>query len=285
MKPCKVTAEIGAVHLGNMDRAKELIRLAKMAEADYVKFQKRNPIECVPKALLDAPHPNEMFSYGNTYLEHRKNLELSVEQHEELQDYCYDVGIGYSISVFDMTSAREVAEHLEGARFVKVPSACNHNRELMDFLFDNTNFDVHISLGMASKSEIEDLIAYINKKGVPTDRFLLYHCTSEYPCPFERLYLEEISNIKSMLPHVRVGYSNHGKGIATDIAAYTLGAEWIERHFVDDRMLRHTDASASLEPQGLHKLCRDLKAVHKAIQCKEEVSPGEIEQRKKLRVE
>lgn len=284
MKPCKVTAEIGAVHLGDMNRAKDLIKLAKMAGADYVKFQKRNPSECVPLSLQNQPHPNQIFSYGKTYLEHRNNLELNIDQHQELESYCIDLDIGYAISVFDITSAKNVVQHLK-PEFIKVPSACNHNRDLTDFLFDNCSFDIHISLGMSEASEIQDLIQYLSNKKIDTARYLLYHCTSEYPCPFEHLYLEEIRNIKKQLPSGgRVGFSNHGPGIAADIAAYVMGAEWIERHFVDDRTLKHTDASASLEPQGLYRLCRDLKAVQKSIHKKQGLSDDEIAQRNKLRV-
>lgn len=282
MNRCMVTAEVGCVHLGNMDRAKELIRLAKMSGADCVKFQKRNPIECVPKELQDKPHPNQMFSYGKTYLEHRQNLELTIEQQKELEVYCGEIGIGYAISVFDLTSAKEVIEHLNPL-FIKVPSSCNHNRKILDILFDTSKFDIHISSGMSFHYEVTNLIFYL--KNFPNDRWVLYHCTSEYPCPFENLYLSEISALKEILPTARIGFSNHGKGIACDIAAYILGAEWIERHFVDDRTLKHTDASSSLEPQGLYRLCRDLKAVHTAMGRKIGLSLVELEQREKLRVE
>jgi len=282
MKPCKVTAEIGAVHLGNMGRAKKLIKLAHLAGADCVKLQKRNPTECIPEHLQKAPHPNKIFSYGATYLEHRQKLELSIEQHEELQHYCDNLGISYAVSVFDMTSAREVTDHLDPL-FVKVPSCCNNDRTLVEYLLNADN-EVHISLGMTNQLEVDSIADFITEKHLSPQKYLLYHCTSEYPCPFERLYLEEIRRLKNKLsPNVRIGFSNHGKGIAVDIAAYILGAEWIERHFVDDRTLRHTDAASSLEPDGLRRLCRDLKAVRRACQSKVELSEEELEQRTKLR--
>ncbi len=281
MNPCKVTAEIGAVHLGSMDRAKELIKLAHLAGADCVKLQKRNPTECVPEHLQKAPHPNQIFSYGATYLEHRQNLELSISQHKELQYYCHDLGIGYAISVFDMTSAQEVTDHLDPL-FVKVPSCCNNDRTLIKFLM-NTKSEVHISLGMTNPLESMNLLKFMSDLKFDFSRFLLYHCTSEYPCPMDRLYLNEITRLKTMYPCPRIGYSNHGKGIATDVAAYIFGAEWIERHFVDDRTFRHTDAASSLEPDGLRRLCRDLKAVYDACQLKVDLSEEELEQRTKLR--
>lgn len=283
MTPCKVTAEIGCTHIGDMDRARHLISLAKESGADTVKFQKRNPVECVPKHLLDKPHPNEQFSYGKTYLEHRQKLELSIGQHVELEKFSQEIGIKYAISVFDMTSAKEVVRHLR-PEFIKVPSCANHNLELMQFLFENFSAEVHISTGMTCEQEISELQAHLIGR-YPLKRWMIYHCTSEYPCPFEHLYLLNIDKWRNGFKNdVRIGFSNHGYGIAADIAAYVLGATRIERHFIDDRNFRHTDACASLEPAGLQKLCRDLKHVHQAMSYKETLSTTEWAERNKLRV-
>jgi len=279
----KVVAEIGCVHLGSMDRAIKLIDLAKICGADYVKFQKRNPEESVPEALKNQPHPNQCFAYGPTYLEHRKALELSAEQHQTLKQYCEKVGIKYAVSVWDITSAKEMIEI--GPAFIKIPSACNHNRKLMDHLLQYYTGDIHVSTGMSSHTEINDLVNFM----CITDpsKFVLYHCTSIYPCPFEKLHLLDIKELSKLkMKGLRIGFSNHGYGLAADIAAWVLGAEYIERHFVDDRTLKHTDAAASLEPDGLRRVCRDLKAVQRAFT----YSPSdpddlEVVERNKLRVE
>ncbi len=259
MIPPTVIAEIGCVHLGSMERAKKLIKLATLCEADYVKFQKRNPDESVPENIKNKPHPNKTFAYGETYLEHRKALEFDIEQHKELYSYCKQLGIGYSCSVWDMTSAAQIASL--NPDFIKIPSPCNHNREMIKYLLGRFDGDIHISTGMSSKEEKEDLIKFMQSFVI--DRFVIYHCTSIYPCPFDKLHLLEIGRLVDS--GFRVGFSNHGYGIAADIAAMMLGSEYIERHFVDDRTLRHTDAAASLEPEGLRKLCRDLKNVSCAI--------------------
>lgn len=277
---CKVVAEIGCVHAGCVDRAKKLIRLAKLAGADYVKFQKRNPIESVPKKWHDRPHPNVMFSYGKTYLEHRLALELNLKQHSELKQYCDEVGIGYSSSVWDATSAREIVSLKPD--YIKLPSALNNDYALMQLLLDEFDGDLHLSTGMATEEELKALNDFLATPFSVRSRIVLYHCTSEYPCPFEHLYLQEIKSL-GWYPVKEVGFSNHGYGIAADIVAYTLGATWIERHFVDDRTFRHTDASASLEPDGLRRLCRDLKAVRKASTAKKSMSEEEKKQRDKLR--
>lgn len=279
--PPTVVAEIGNVHLGSLDRAKNLAKLAKLCDADYLKTQKRNPYESTPIHMRDKPHPNQIFAHGKTYLEHRLNLELPIEQHAELKQYCEDIGIKYSSSVWDITSANEIISLRPD--FIKIPSACNHHFKMMKILRDQYGGDIHISFGMTTKKERQDVIDF----WIPcSERVVVYHCTSAYPCPFDYLYLLEIEDLKMSLIDCgfRIGFSNHGYGIAADISAMMLGAEWIERHFVDDRTICHSDAPASLEPDGLRRLCRDLKNVHRALQYRPlELDDLEKEQRNKLK--
>jgi sialic acid synthase len=271
-------AEIGCVHVGDMDRAKMLIKLAHDNGADIVKLQKRNPVESVPKEWHNRPHPNSKFAYGDTYLEHRLNLELSPEQHFELKEYCEKIGTIYSTSVWDITSARQIIQL--NPVFIKVPSACNLNWDLLDVLYNEYKGEVHISLGMTTPEEKQ--IIRKNILGYYEDRTVIYHCTSAYPCPFENLYLEEIKQLTNIYPEV--GFSNHGYGIAADIAALAFGARYFERHFIDDRAFPHTDASPSLEAQGLAKLRRDLLNVYRALSLKPEaLDTLEQEQRDKLK--
>lgn len=281
---CKVVAEIGATHIGDINRAKELINLAALAGANYIKFQKRNPHESTPEDMKHKPHPNKKFAYGDTYLEHRINLELDLDAHRELKEYCESRNIGYATSVWDISSAHEIISL--NPDFIKVPSACNNNKELLNVLFFEYEGDVHLSTGMLSKEEKRKLFDYFMERPIYdcAKRIVLYHCTSEYPCPFERLYLNEIKTLMDQYGHLKsIGFSNHGFGIAADIAAYMLGVRWIERHFIDDRTFRHTDSAASLEPDGLRRLCRDLKMIPKALQYKDGMSPEEEEQRRKLK--
>lgn len=277
----KVVAEIGALHLGSMERAKDLIDLAKVCGADYVKFQKRNPDESVPEEIKNKPHPNQMFAYGNTYLEHRKALELSIEQHKELSQYCEQLRIAYACSVWDKTSADEILA-LKPA-FIKIPSALNNNQNLISHIMRNFDGDLHVSLGMTTADDKFGIIKFLTNWPY---RVVIYHCTSIYPCPFDKLNLlgiEDLCSLKRM--GMRIGFSNHGYGIAADIAAWVLGAEYIERHFTDDRTLRHTDAAASLEPDGLRKLCRDLKNLGKAMtHPPRDMYTEENEQLKKMRI-
>ncbi|WPR71601.1 N-acetylneuraminate synthase family protein [Flavobacterium sp. NG2] len=279
-----VIAEIGCNHKGDMEIAKELIKIAKIfCNVDAVKFQKRNNKELLTEAQYLAPHPNESNSYGATYGEHREFLEFDVQQHAELKAYCEEVGVVYSTSVWDLTSAKEIASL--NPEFIKIPSACNNNYKMLDWLCENYQGEIHISTGMTTKNETEDLVDFFVSKGRNND-LVLYNCTSGYPVPFEDVCLLDINLLKQKYEaKVKyIGFSGHHLGIAVDMAAYTLGANIIERHYTLDRTWKGTDHAASLEPMGLRKLARDLNAVHAALTFKAtDILPIEQVQREKLK--
>jgi sialic acid synthase len=284
MKRVKVIAEIGCNHKGDIEIAKELIKVAKIfCNADVVKFQKRNNKELLTAEQYSAPHPNPVNSYGDTYGAHREFLEFDLEQNRELKEYCEELGIVYSTSTWDLTSAKEIASL--SPELIKIPSACNNNYEMLGWLCDNYEGEIHVSTGMTTKDEIDELIVFFEDKNRAKD-IVLYNCTSGYPVPFEDVCLYEITRLKELYGDrvKEIGFSGHHLGIAVDIAAYTLGATWIERHYTLDRTWKGTDHSASLEPAGLRKLCRDLKAVNKALAFKnQDVLPIEKVQRDKLK--
>jgi sialic acid synthase len=264
MQPCHITAELSTVHLGQLDRAKQLIKMVHECGADYAKFQKRNPEESTPKEMWYKPHPNQRFAYGDTYLAHRKALEFTIEQHAELKKYCEEIGIGYSCSVWDLTSAKEIISL--NPDYIKIGSPSNQNFEMISYISKHFQGGLHVSLGMVSIAERDEILQFIVQNVVDLGRVVVYHCTSEYPCPFERLYLKEIETLKRVTSGMEIGFSNHGYGIAIDLVAYLLGATWIERHFVDDRTLSHSDASSALEFSGLRLLCRNMQAVKVSLQ-------------------
>lgn len=279
-----VIAEIGCNHKGDMDIAKRLIRTAAIyCEVDAVKFQKRCNRELLTPEQYNAPHPNPANSYGKTYGEHREFLEFTVEQHRELKEYCEEMNIVYSTSVWDLTSAKEIASlH---PKFIKIPSACNNHYEMLEWLCDNYEGEIHISLGMTTHEEEEKLIQLFEKKGRNKD-VVLYVCTSGYPVAFGDVCLLEITRVREMYENrvKRIGFSGHHLGIAVDIAAYTLGASVIERHYTLDRTWKGTDHAASLEPEGVRKLKRDLMATYEALHYKEkDILDVEAVQREKLK--
>ena len=279
-----IIAEIGCNHKGDMEIAKELIKVAKIfCNVDAVKFQKRNNKELLTKEQYIQPHPNPANSYGDTYGAHREYLEFDVGQHQELKSYCEEIGIVYSTSVWDLTSAKEIASI--NPEFIKIPSACNNNVEMLEWLCDNYKGELHISTGMTTKSEIEDLFNLFKRKSRNKD-LVLYNCTSGYPVPFGDVCLLDINLlIEKYGDKVKhIGFSGHHLGIAVDIAAYTLGANIIERHYTIDRTWKGTDHAASLEPMGLRKLSRDVNAVYNALHFKkQDILPIEQVQRDKLK--
>ena len=265
MKQPKVIAEIGCNHKGDMEIAKELIKIAKIfCNADVVKFQKRNNKELLTEEQYNAPHPNPANAYGDTYGAHREFLEFSADQHAELKVFCDELGIIYSTSVWDLTSAKEIAPL--NPDLIKIPSACNNNYEMLGWLCDNYKGEIHVSTGMTTKDEIDDLVDFFISKGRNKD-LVVYNCTSGYPVPFNDVCLLDILTLKQKYDDKvkSIGFSGHHLGIAVDIAAHTLGAEWIERHYTLDRTWKGTDHAASLEPDGLRKLIRDLKAVTQTL--------------------
>lgn len=279
-----VIAEVGCNHKGDMNIAKEFIEMASIfCKVGIVKFQKRNPKECLTEAEYNAPHPNPWNSYGDTYGEHREYLELNIEQHKELKSYCEKLGLTYSTSVWDLTSAKEIASL--NPKLIKIPSACNNHYEMLDWLCNNYEGEIHVSLGMTTHEEEEKLVSFFEERGRNKD-LVLYSCTSGYPVEVEDICLLEITRIKEAYGSrvKEIGFSGHHNGIAMDIAAYTLGAAIVERHFTLNRTWKGTDHAASLEPDGMRRLVRDLKSAYKALTYKkEEMLDVEKVQRNKLK--
>lgn len=279
-----VIAEAGCNHMGQMEIAHDLIETAAhFCKADAIKFQKRCPKELLTPEQYNAPHPNPANSYGKTYGEHREFLEFTVEQHAQLKKWCEEAGITYATSVWDMTSAKEVASlH---PKFIKIPSACNTHFEMLQWLCDNYEGEIQLSFGMTSHEEEEEIVKLFEANGCAKD-LVIFNCTSGYPVPFEDVCLLEINRMREAYEDrvKAVGFSGHHLGIAVDVAAYTLGADIIERHYTLDRTWKGTDHAASLEPDGIRKLVRNLNAVHEALTYKEsEILPIEQVQRDKLK--
>ena len=279
-----VIAEAGCNHMGQMEIAKDLIETAAhFCKADAIKFQKRCPKELLTPEQYNAPHPHPENSYGKTYGEHREFLEFTVDQHAQLKEWCEQAGIIYSTSVWDMTSAKEIASLKP--KFIKIPSACNTHFEMLQWLCDNYDGEIQLSFGMTTHEEEEEIVKLFEANGRAKD-LVLFNCTSGYPVPFKDVCLLEINRMRAAYEDrvKAIGFSGHHLGIAVDVAAYTLRADVIERHYTLDRTWKGTDHAASLEPDGIRKLVRNLNAVHEALTYKDaEILPIEKVQRDKLK--
>ncbi len=285
-----VITEIGCNHKGDINIARKMIRtLAVLKELDpqayinVVKFQKRTNKELLSPQEYNAPHPNPENSYGETYGLHREALEFTLEQHFQLKKWCEEEGLEYSSSVWDITAAKEIVSL--NPKLIKVPSASNLDYGLLQYLRDNYQGEIHISFGMTTKEEENNIIKFFLEKDRAKD-LVIYACTSGYPVPYSDLCLLEITRLKETYGKIvkSIGFSGHHNGIAADIAALTLGAEYFERHFTLNRTWKGTDHAASLEPQGILKLARDLRNVASALTYKKaDILDIEKVQRQKLK--
>ena len=281
-----VVAEVGCNHMGDMDLAKKFIRIAHdYCGADAVKFQTRDVELWAARypGLYNAPHPNPVNAFGDTYKAHRAYLEFSIEQNRELKEYCEEVGIIYSTSVWDLPSAKGIAGL--DPEFIKIPSACNTNFEMLEWLCDNYEGEVQLSTGMTTVDEIDRIVELFVRKGRNKD-LVVYNCTSGYPVPYKDICLLGIKTLEEKYGDTvkEIGFSGHHIGIAIDIAAYTLGATMIERHFTLDKTWKGTDHAASLEPEEMRQLVKQLCDVQEALTYKsKEILDIEDVQRKKLK--
>ena len=241
-------------------------------------------MEITDKATINnAPHPDPQNSYGETYGSHREYLEFNGETHQELKNYCDALGMTYSTSVWDITSAKEICSI--NPEYIKIPSATNTHKELLEYLCKNYDGKIHLSLGMTTREEEKDIIKLFQKYDRTKD-LVLYSCTSGYPVPYKDLFLMEVKRLKETYGEILhgIGFSGHHNGISVDTGAYTLGATFIERHFTLDRTWKGTDHAASLEPGGLRRLKRNLNQMYDALHYKEkEILDIEVPQRKKLK--
>lgn len=279
-----VIAEAGCNHKGEMKIAKDLIATAALfCKADAIKFQKRCNKELLTPEQYNAPHPNPANSYGKTYGEHREFLEFTADQHKQLKEWCEEFGIIYSTSVWDLTSAKEIAAL--NPQFIKIPSACNNHFQMLQWLCDNYGGEIQLSFGMTTHMEEEQIVDLFVKNNRNKD-LVIFDCTSGYPVPYKDVCLLELrrlidtfgSTVKS------IGFSGHHLGTAVDIAAYTLGAQVIERHYTMDKTWKGTDHAASLEPDEFKRLVSDLKNVQETLTYKaSEILPIEQVQRDKLK--
>ncbi|SDC76034.1 N-acetylneuraminate synthase family protein [Actinokineospora iranica] len=271
--PAYVVAEAGINHNGDLDLAKRLIDVAADAGADAVKFQKRTPDIATPPDMRDTRRETP---WGEmSYLDYRYRVEFGVEEYEEIDRHCKARGIAWFASPWDVPSV-DFLERFDVPTH-KVASASLTDTALLSALRD-TGRPIIASTGMSTMAEIDQAVAVLG-----TERLILLHATSTYPCPPEESNLRGITTLRERFP-VPVGYSGHERGLQVSVAAVALGACVVERHVTLDRAMWGSDHAASLEPDGLRRLVRDIRIVETAMgDGVKRVFPGEETPRKRLR--
>ncbi|GLU89232.1 N-acetylneuraminate synthase family protein [Agromyces sp. NBRC 114283] len=271
--PVYVIAEIGLNHNGELDLAKRLIDVAAEAGCQAVKFQKRTPELATPEHMKDVPRETPWGTMS--YLDYRRRVELSRDDYLEIARYADLRGLDWFASPWDEPSVAFLDE-LDVPAF-KVASASVTDVPLLRAIAA-TGKPVILSTGMSTLEEIDRAVVTLG-----TSQLLLMHATSSYPMSAEEANLRTIDTLALRYP-VPVGYSGHERGLQISLAAVALGAVAVERHITLDRAMWGSDHAASLEPQGLEHLVRDIRIIETAMgDGVKRVFPGEEAPKAKLR--
>ncbi len=252
--PVFVIAEIGINHNGSLDIARKLIKMAKDVGCNAVKFQKRTPALCVPpevaKTLRETP-------WGLiTYAEYRERIELGFDAYAEISRYCRELDFLWFASCWDIPSV-DFMERLDPPCY-KISSACLTNDDMLLHL-RKTKKPLILSTGMSTMEEIRHAVNVVG-----TERLLIAHATSTYPCPTEELNLRMIQTLKREFD-CPIGYSGHEVGLFASWAAVALGATFIERHITLDRAMWGSDQAASVEKSGMERLVQNIRDIEAAL--------------------
>lgn len=253
--PVYIIAEIGINHNGSLALAKRLIDEAVLAGCDAVKFQKRTPELCTPKDqwLLERDTP-----WGRmTYINYRHMVELGYDEYTAIDAYCKQKGIDWFVSCWDEVSVEFMEQFNPGV--YKLASASLTDHALIDKV-KQTGKPFILSTGMSTMEEIREAVGKFG-----TENLMIAHSTSAYPCPPHELNLRMVQTLAGLYPDTPVGYSGHETGLGTTLAAVVMGAVFVERHFTLDRAMWGSDHAASVEPQGMQKLVRDIRDVEMAM--------------------
>ncbi len=256
-----IIAEAGVNHNGSRDTAFRLIDAAKEAGADAVKFQSFKAVSLVSKKAEKAEYQKQTTSSNESQYEMIKKLELSLKDHHKLIAYCLKKEIQFLSSPFDLDSIDLLNEL--GLEIFKIPSGEIINLPYLRKI-GKFNKNVILSTGMSALGEIEDAIDVLVENGTDREKITVLQCNTEYPTPYEDVNLKAMLTIKNAF-NVKVGYSDHTKGIEVPIAAVALGAEVIEKHFTLDRNMEGPDHKASLEPNELKQMVESIRIIEIAL--------------------
>jgi N,N'-diacetyllegionaminate synthase len=256
-----IIAEAGVNHNGSLELAKKLVDVAADAGADAVKFQTFKADKLVAKAAQKAEYQKQTTSADESQYEMLKKLELDDSAHRELISHCNEKKVLFLSTPFDHDSI----DMLNGCGMpiFKIPSGEITNLPYLRHV-GRLGKEVILSTGMADLGEIEDALNVLMQAGTPKEKITILHATTEYPCPIDEVNLRAMQTIRNAFG-VKVGYSDHTRGIEVPIAAVAMGASIIEKHFTLDRTMEGPDHKASLEPQELNSMVQAIRHITLAL--------------------
>ena len=254
-KYCKIIAEIGINHNGDIELAKELVLMSKNAGCDLVKFQKRDINIVYTKKFLEEPRKSP---WGSTQRDQKKGLELTEEEYDILDKYCKELKIDWFASAWDENSLNFLDKYK--LKNQKVASAMISNEIFLKSLA-NRKKHTYISTGISTPEMVQNAVKIFKDNNCP---FTLMHSISTYPCEEENLNLINIIKLKEKF-ECDVGYSGHEVAPGPSIIAASFGANCIERHVTIDRSMYGSDQASSLEPRGLELLVGIVRKIPNTI--------------------
>lgn len=255
----KIIAEAGVNHNGSMELARQMVRKAKEAGVDYIKFQTFIPEKLVSKYAGKADYQKKNTGSSESQLSMLEKLALTQQNFVELKKYCEETGIGFLSTPFDLESI-DFLNRLD-MDFWKLPSGEVTNLPYLEAIA-HTGKKVIMSTGMCQMQEIRDAIAVLEQNGA--GEITVLQCNTEYPTPFSDVNLLAMQQMREVLKKP-IGYSDHTVGIEVPIAAVALGAVVIEKHFTLDKQMEGPDHKASLEPQELKEMTDAIRNIEKAL--------------------
>jgi N-acetylneuraminate synthase len=259
-QPCFIIAEIGINHNGSIELAKRLVSVAVLAGCDAVKFQKRTPELCVPAAQRNTMRETP-WGYIS-YMEYRERVEFGQNEYKELDEFCRKQGIMWFASCWDEPSVDFIAQF--EVPCYKIASASMNDESLLRHT-RSTGKPIIASTGMCSLADVDKAVEALGR-----DDLVLLHAVSTYPANYPELNLRAIATLRQRYD-VPVGYSGHETGLPTSVAAVALGACIVERHITLDRAMWGSDQAASLEPNGISRLVRDIRLIERSMGTGEKV--------------
>jgi len=269
--PILIIAEAGVNHNGSLELAKKMVDVAAEAKCDYVKFQTFKAENVVTRSAPKAKYQIENTGNIESQYSMIKKLELNIEAHKSIVEYCKGKNIEFLSSPFDEESVDLLDEI--GVSVFKIPSGEITNKPYIKQIASK-NKPIILSTGMSTLKEIEEALIWIYEEG--NKNVTLLHCTSNYPTLIEDVNLKAMNTLKEAFK-LNVGYSDHTLGIEVSIAAAALGAQIIEKHFTLNKNLDGPDHKASLSPEELKQLVNSIRKIEIALGTgKKEVRPNEI---------
>lgn len=261
MKHTLVIAEAGVNYNGNLELAKEMIYVAKECGADIIKFQTAKPELVMSKYAEKADYQKKTTGMCESQLDMCRRILLPYEDFYILKKACYQVGIGFLSTPFELESIDFLS--CIGMNVWKIPSGEITNLPYLEKI-GKLRQNVILSTGMSTLKEVGTAIQILVSNGTKRENITIMHCTTEYPAPYNDINLKAMLTLKDTFK-MKIGYSDHSRGIIVPIAAVAMGAEIIEKHFTLDKDMEGPDHRASLEPEELRDMIQQIRNIESAL--------------------